>query len=126
MVGLALISALQPGVATARGGHGQAARPGAEVRPEAEVVPPSPRDPGPGACDAAQLRESLCPLRSLFVDPDVIGVSASNVMKVGEGFLNAADEGLVRDMMAQVFEEVSSILQSRAAPVALALDSIDL
>jgi len=98
----------------------------AEVRPEARVVVPPPQATGSGACDAAQLERSLCPLRSLFVDPDVLGVAAGNVMKVGEGFLSAADEVLVKDTMAQVFGEVSSILQSRAAPVALALDRIDL
>jgi hypothetical protein len=65
-------------------------------------------------------------LRSLFADPDVQAISAANVMKVGAGVLEAEDEGFVRDVMAQVFGEVSSILQSRAAPVALALDSIDL
>jgi len=90
------------------------------------AVPPPPPPSVTGACDAAQLERSLCPLRSLFVDLEVLGVSAANIMEVGSGFLSAADERLVRDTVAQVFLEVSSILQSRAAPVALALDQIDL
>lgn len=117
-VHLACSVALRPG-GPARGGRGQ-------QHPDTEVGPP-PQAPGAsGACDAAQLEESRCPLRSLFADPDVLAASAANVMKVGAGLLNANDEGFVKDVMAQVFREVSSILQSRAAPVALALDSIDL
>jgi hypothetical protein len=118
MVGFALLSALHSGVDGPRR-HGRA------ERPEAEVWPP-PQARGSGACDAAQLDESLCPLRSLFADPDVHAVSAANVMKVGKGLLNAADEGFVKDTIAQVFAEVSSILQNQAAPVASALDQIDL
>jgi len=72
------------------------------------------------------LEESLCPLRSLFADPDVHAASAANVMKVGKRVLSATDEGFVKATMAQVFAEVSSILESRAAPVAAALDQIDL
>jgi len=119
MVGFALLSALHAGV-DGPPRHGRA------ERPEAEMGPPPPQTGGSGACDAAQLEESLCPLRSLFADPDVHAVSAANVMKVGKGLLNAADEGFVKDTMAQVFAEVSSILQNQAAPVASALDQIDL
>lgn len=104
-----------------------AARPaGGAESPEPAVGPPPSRPGRPRACTAELLEKSLCPLRSLFDDPDVHKVSTTGILQVGAGMLESSDEELVTETVAQVFGELSLILQQRAAPVALALDEIDL
>lgn len=69
---------------------------------------------------------SFCPLRTLFVDPEMHDVATANILKVGETFLSTEDVEMVTHTVAKVFSNVSSLLGTYAPPVASELDQIEM
>jgi len=70
-------------------------------------------------------KEDVCPVLTLFHNPEVHEVATDNLMRVGHGHLKAVDRTIVKAAVAAGFKNISFKLQMHAPKVAKELRMVD-